>query len=162
MAQCIILCSKPLRSKEQTWLTSLGISSSDHFLLKHRSSTPYPTLPWAGSVSFFLLFSLLKATCFSSTIFFFFGNWSNPNPMLVENLLYGEGNGKPLQYSCLENPMDGGAWWATGHGVAKSRIWLIDFTFTPQLRLSALVFAIDCFLEFSKTCDHIFFRLPVF
>ena len=32
-----------------------------------------------------------------------------------------EGNGTPLQYSCLENPMDGGAWWATVHGVAKSR-----------------------------------------
>ena len=33
---------------------------------------------------------------------------------------YGEGNGTPLQYSCLENPMDGGAWWAAVHGVAKS------------------------------------------
>ena len=33
----------------------------------------------------------------------------------------GEGNGNPLQYSCLENPMDGGAWWATVHGVAKCR-----------------------------------------
>ena len=33
----------------------------------------------------------------------------------------GEGNGNPLQYSCLENPMNGGAWWATVHGVAKSR-----------------------------------------
>ena len=33
----------------------------------------------------------------------------------------GEGNGNPLQYSCLENPMDGGAWWATVHGVEKSR-----------------------------------------
>ena len=33
----------------------------------------------------------------------------------------GEGNGSPFQYSCLENPMDGGAWWATVHGVAKSR-----------------------------------------
>ena len=32
----------------------------------------------------------------------------------------GEGNGNPLQYSCLENPMDRGAWWATVHGVAKS------------------------------------------
>ena len=41
----------------------------------------------------------------------------------------GEGNGTPLQYSCLENPMDGGAWWAAVHGVAKSRTWLRDFTF---------------------------------
>ena len=44
--------------------------------------------------------------------------------------LCGEGNGTPLQYSCLENPMDGGAWWVAVHGVAKSRIWLSDFTFT--------------------------------
>ena len=41
-----------------------------------------------------------------------------------------EGNGTPLQYSCLENPMDGGAWWAAVHGVAKSRAQLSDFTFT--------------------------------
>ena len=42
----------------------------------------------------------------------------------------GEGNGTSLQYSCLENPMDGGAWWAAVHGVAKGRKWLSDFTFT--------------------------------
>ena len=42
----------------------------------------------------------------------------------------GEGNGIPLQYSCLENPMDGGAWWAVVHGVAKSRTRLSNFTFT--------------------------------
>ena len=38
----------------------------------------------------------------------------------------GEGNGNPLQYSCLENPMDGGAWWATVHGAAKSHTRLSD------------------------------------
>ena len=42
----------------------------------------------------------------------------------------GEGNGTPLQYSCLENPMDEGAWWAAVHGVAKSRTRLSDFPFT--------------------------------
>ena len=42
----------------------------------------------------------------------------------------GEGNGNPLQYSCLENSMDGEAWWATVHGVAKSQTRLSDFTFT--------------------------------
>ena len=42
----------------------------------------------------------------------------------------GEGNGTPLQYSCLENPMDGGAWWAAVHGVARSQTRLSDFTFT--------------------------------
>ena len=40
----------------------------------------------------------------------------------------GEGNGNPLQYSCLENPMDRGAWRATVHGVAKSQTRLSDFT----------------------------------
>ena len=44
--------------------------------------------------------------------------------------LDGEGNGTPLQYSCLENPMDGGTWWAAVHGVAKSQTRLSDFTFT--------------------------------
>ena len=47
---------------------------------------------------------------------------------------YGEGNGTPLQYSCLENPMGGGAWWAAVHGVAKSRTRLSDFTFTFHFR----------------------------
>ena len=42
----------------------------------------------------------------------------------------GEGSGTLLQYSCLENPMDGGAWWAAVHGVAKSQTQLSDFTFT--------------------------------
>ena len=41
----------------------------------------------------------------------------------------GEGSGTPLQYSCLENPMDGGAWWAAVHGVAKSRKRLILLSF---------------------------------
>ena len=45
-------------------------------------------------------------------------------------MLSGEGNGTPLQYSCLENPRDGGAWWATVHGVTKSQTRLSDFTFT--------------------------------
>ena len=40
----------------------------------------------------------------------------------------GGGNGNPPQYSCLENPMDRGAWWATVHGVTKSRTRLSDFT----------------------------------
>ena len=45
----------------------------------------------------------------------------------------GEGNGNPLQYSCLENPMDGGACWATVHGVAKSQTRLRDFTFFQKV-----------------------------
>jgi len=49
---------------------------------------------------------------------------------IIKSAMTGEGNGTPLQYSCLENPMDGGAWWATVHGVAKSQTRLSDFTFT--------------------------------
>ena len=45
-------------------------------------------------------------------------------------LIPGEGNGNPLQYSCLENPMDGGACWAAVHGVTRSRTRLSNFTFT--------------------------------
>ena len=57
----------------------------------------------------------------------------------------GEGYGNPLQYSCLENPMDGGAWWATVQGVAKSRTWLSNWTtktiplMQPSLASSSLL-----------------------
>ena len=52
--------------------------------------------------------------------------------LLVEPLVIGEGNGNPLQCSCLENPMDGGTWYAIVHGVTKSQTQLsnIYFTFT--------------------------------
>ena len=48
----------------------------------------------------------------------------------MHNYYPGEGNGTPLQYSCLENPMDGGACKAAVHGVPKSRTRLSNFTFT--------------------------------
>ena len=54
-------------------------------------------------------------------------------PLITSIVNVGEGNGTPFQYSCLENPMDGGAWWAAVHGVAKSRTRLSDFTFTFHL-----------------------------
>ena len=54
----------------------------------------------------------------------------SPVNSYTEVLNSGEGNGTPLQYSCLENPMDGGAWEAAVHGVAKSRTRLSNFTFT--------------------------------
>ena len=49
---------------------------------------------------------------------------------MLSRLIIGEGNGTLLQYSCLENPMDGGAWKAAVHGVAEGRAQLSDFTFT--------------------------------
>ena len=47
----------------------------------------------------------------------------------------GEEDARALQYSCRENPMDGGAWWATVHGVAENRTRLSDFTFTFTMNL---------------------------
>ena len=48
----------------------------------------------------------------------------------IPNASHGESDGNTLQFSCLENPLDEGAWWAAVHGVAKSQIWLSNFTFT--------------------------------
>ena len=63
----------------------------------------------------------------------------------------GEGNGNPLQYSCLENSMDGGAWWATVHGVTKSQTWLSDFTHFTSCDLTQMcllvyyqIFLVEC------------------
>ena len=55
--------------------------------------------------------------------------WNAGDPCSIPELgrSPGEGNGNPLQYSCLENPMEGGAWQATVHGVTKSRTRLSDF-----------------------------------
>ena len=57
---------------------------------------------------------------------------TQPCPLTYTSLrlFSGEGSGTPLQSSCLENPMDGEAWWAAVHGVAKSRTRLSDFTLT--------------------------------
>ena len=60
----------------------------------------------------------------------------------------GEGNGNPLQCSCLENSRDGGAWWATVHGVAKSWTWLSDFTL---LFKELLLFKEEVCLDFNNT-----------
>ena len=58
--------------------------------------------------------------------------WNGGDPGLIpgSGRSPGEGNGNPLQCSCLENPMDRGAWGATVHGVAKRWTWLSGFTFT--------------------------------
>ena len=62
----------------------------------------------------------------------------------------GEGNGNPLQYSCLESPRDGGAWWAAVSGVAQSRTWLKWLSGNP-LTLYACVFS--CFQSCQTLCD---------
>ena len=58
----------------------------------------------------------------------FLAHWSRATGLSLTNP--GGGHGTPLQYSCLENPMDGGAWWAAFHGVTKSQTRLSDLTFT--------------------------------
>ena len=69
-------------------------------------------------------------------------NWSDL--AAAAGAVYGEGNGTPLQHSCLENPMDGGAWWAAVHGVAKSRTRLSNFTFTFHFHALEKEMAIHC------------------
>ena len=68
----------------------------------------------------------------------------------------GEGNGNTLQYSCLENPMDRGAWWATVHGAAKSRTRLRDFTHTfsicPTLSFPYCVHKSILYICVSNSC----------
>ena len=83
------------------------------FFCMNRSKFVYPFSCWW----IFGLFPALAEWIFSFQLI--------PNYWFI-----GEGNGTPLQYSCLENPMDGGAWWAAVHGVAEGRTWLSDFTFT--------------------------------
>ena len=56
-------------------------------------------------------------------------NMGDPGSILGSGRSPGEGNGSPLQYSCLENPMDRGAWWATVHGVTKSQMGWSSFHF---------------------------------
>ena len=83
------------------------------FFCMNRSKFVYPFSCW-WTVG---LFPALAEWIFSFQLI--------PNYWFIE-----EGNGTPLQYSCLENPMDGGAWKAAVHGVAEGRTWLSDFTFT--------------------------------
>ena len=58
------------------------------------------------------------------------GNILKDNQLGTGKIYLGEGSGTPLQYSCLENPLDGGAWKAAVHGVTEGWTWLKDFTFT--------------------------------
>ena len=64
-------------------------------------------------------------------------------------------SGTPLQYFCLENPMDGGAWWTTVHGVAKSRTRLSDFTFTYLIWGSQATSSTCHFMIAKVCCPHV-------
>jgi len=67
---------------------------------------------------------------------------------------FGEGTGTPLQYSCLENPMDGGAWWAAVHGVAKSRTRLSDLTHRHLFDLPHTLKDSAEHLDIEKSCNY--------
>ena len=89
------------------WLVSLPFSMWESWLKGLLSPLPTPT-PSEGAV--LTVASVAQATeCRQSS------------PLWCSALLSGEGNGSPLQYSCLENSVDRGAWWAAVHGVTQSR-----------------------------------------
>ena len=74
----------------------------------------------------------------------------------------GEGNGTPLQYSCLENPMDGGAWWAAVHEVAKSWTQLSNFTLTFHFHALEMEMAThSSILEPGVFCERCTEKLPL-
>ena len=100
-----------------SWCFAFWIKISWHFNL----GIPFFSISWKFSflwicILFPLLWSLFRDTS---------------RPFIGEFIFHiREGDDTPVQYSCLENPRDGGAWWAAVHGVAKSRTRLSDFTFT--------------------------------
>ena len=88
------------------------------------------------SLNFFHLFSVFKWIQVSHNVNLHYYEPENDNSfstcfhhLKVLRIILGEGNGTPLQYSCLGNPMDRGAWWAAVHGVSKSWTRLSNFTF---------------------------------
>ena len=101
----------------------------------------FKTIPWVFCfLSFFFFFNVLviqkKLTGSGSDSKAAACSAGDPGLIPGSGRSPGEGNGNPLQYSCLKNSMDWGAWWATVHGVAKSRTRLNDFTLT-SLSLSS-------------------------
>ena len=112
------------------WLDLLAVQGSLKRLLPHHNSKT-SVLPRSG---FFIVqlshpYMTIGKTI-ALTIWTFVSKVMSLLLNMLSRLVIGEGNGKPLQYSCLENPMDGGAWWAAVHGVAKNQTRLSDFTFT--------------------------------
>ena len=87
-----------------------------------------PTVPLPGCGVYAVSHRQLERLSFNATSpILVWRGWHTSLPF--PHIHLGEGNGTPLQYSCLENPMDGGARWAVVHGVAKSRIRLSSFIF---------------------------------
>ena len=114
------LCPFPLLRPDSRLTHTCSVASA-------RLSLPLGSLPQA-SVNFIIRFSSLRRFPGSSDGKVSACNAGHPGSIPGSGTSPGEGNGNPLQYSCLESSMDGEAWLATVHGVAKSRTQLSDFT----------------------------------
>ena len=101
-------------------------------------------MPGNGVLPLVLLMFELYAWCLPHAPVSFWPSWGQASNELFGGIWFNlmsfirEGNGTPLQYSCLENPMDGGAWWTAVHGVARSRTRLSNFSFTFHFSLSCI------------------------
>ena len=99
-----------------------------HFLLAANICT---SSKWSMWLLFFLIIKKQKGkTCISVLVLWALGLHHKGRLFAHYSSILRRRQWEPLQYSCLENPMDGGAWWAAVHGVTKSQTWLSDFTFT--------------------------------
>ena len=129
-----LCCSLPVKN---AWM-------KNHHQLRHTSSVTSENSEWGYAQKTWLP----NLQCQKCTIFHLMSDSSQQSDLKTcyyrvkrtshhlrkSNSTIGEGNGTPLQYCCLENPMDGGAWKAEVHGVAEGRTWLNDFTFTHWRR----------------------------
>ena len=107
---------------------SLGFSRHEHWSGCHRllwQAGPLPLVPPGKPCICFYLDSQKKS--YRIRIMYMCVCVSHTH---ISVYCFREGNGTPLQYSCLENPMDRGAWWAAVHGVAEGQTRLSDFSFT--------------------------------
>ena len=133
----VLHCLRPLQAEQETWPPFLPFFLGSHTLVSSHLA------PWGtgssqisrvlSGVSGFLSGKWVGPFCCfpgGSEVKVSTSNAGGPSLIPGSGRSPGEGNGNPLQYSCLENPMDGEAWWATVHGVTKNQTRLSTFTFT--------------------------------
>ena len=118
LLSCVRLLATPWTAAYQA-PPPMGFSRQEYW-----SGVPLPSPKPMPTCSYLSQFSSVAQSC---------PTLCDPRNCSTPGLPVGEGNGTPFQFSCLENPMDGGAWWAAVHGVAGSRTRLSDFTFPFSL-----------------------------
>ena len=126
-------CTKPVLAEHSNWAKiAVRYSVTMALCREHSSESLHQSLMEEGLVEGHSFVFIKYSPTFSTICIkcLWQGLWTD---LINLTSIAGEGNGTPLQYSCLENPIDGGAWWASVHGVAKSRTQLSDFTFTFHL-----------------------------